>query len=170
MTRTWVIYESMYGNTRQVAEAVAEGIGAADVFEVGAAPPMPHDVGLLVLGGPTHAFGMSRESSREEAARKSEGPVESATMGIREWLESLPAQSARPSYATFDTRVDHPHLPGSAAKKAAKRLHRLGMRQLAAPESFWVHGSEGPLADGELDRARAWGVQLAHLCGQAIAG
>jgi hypothetical protein len=56
-----------------------------------------------------------------------------------------------------------PRLPGSAAKKAMKRLVALGFRPLAKPETFGVHGYSGPVADGELDRARQWGTELAEL-------
>jgi flavodoxin len=63
-----VVYESMFGNTQRVAEAVAAGIAAhmtVELIEVGAAPTqIGEDVGLLVVGGPTHAFGLSRQSTR----------------------------------------------------------------------------------------------------------
>jgi hypothetical protein len=86
-------------------------------------------------------------------------------MGIREWLESLDAPATDAAFATFDTRVDHPRVPGSAAKKAAKRLRGMHLRQAADPQSFWVHGLEGPLVDGELDRARDWGRSLVKVVG-----
>ncbi len=64
-----VVVESMWGNSRQVAEAAAEGPGEnAPVVSLAGAPvPLPQDVGTLVLGGPTHAFSMSRASTRREA-------------------------------------------------------------------------------------------------------
>jgi hypothetical protein len=64
--------------------------------------------------------------------------------------------------ATFDTRVGKVrHLPGSAAKSAAKALRKIGYTAVVPPESFWVADVAGPLLDGELDRARAWGEELA---------
>ncbi|HEX5770316.1 MAG TPA: hypothetical protein VFY11_05075, partial [Nocardioidaceae bacterium] len=64
--------------------------------------------------------------------------------------------------ATFDTRVAKVrHLPGSAAKSAAKALRKLGYTAVVPPESFWVADVSGPLLDGELARARAWGEQVA---------
>lgn len=165
MARAWVVYESMFGNTREVAQAVAEGLSEGaqvEVHEVSTASPLPQGLDLLVVGGPTHAFGLSRASSRDDAATKAHRPVESATMGVREWLAALDSATLPTAYATFDTRVNHPRLPGSAAKKAAKRLHRLGGTASADPESFWVEGTEGPLVDGELERARGWGRELAH--------
>jgi len=167
MSRFMVVYESMFGNTRKVAESVAEGVRAgteSDVtlVEVGRAPALLPPLDLLVVGGPTHAFGLSRSSTREDAARKSGRDIESRT-GLREWLEALDPAGAAPATAAFDTRVNHPRVPGSAAKKAAKRLRRLGLRPAVEPESFWVHGTEGPLLDGELERAGAWGRQLADV-------
>jgi hypothetical protein len=62
-------------------------------------------------------------------------------------------------------RVRHPinkaWVPGSAAHGIAKRLSKLGATLVADPESFRVVGTPGPLAAGELDRARQWGEQLA---------
>lgn len=163
MTKAWVVYESMFGNTGEVARAVGEGLeGWADVEvrEVSRAGAPPPDLDLLVVGGPTHAFGMTRASTRADAATKAGRPVESAQMGIREWLDELPTAAPARAFATFDTRVDHPRVPGSAAKKAAKRLRRLHATPTTDPESFWVHGTEGPLIEGELERARAWGRTL----------
>ena len=65
--------------------------------------------------------------------------------------------------AAFDTRIDKPPaLTGVAARGIAKRLGRRGWKLVAEPESFFVEDSEGPLADGELERAREWGKALAH--------
>jgi len=62
--------------------------------------------------------------------------------------------------ATFDTRAARPRFGGSAAGRAQKRLGRLGCRMLTGATSFFVVGTPGPLADGELERARRWGEQL----------
>lgn len=70
------------------------------------------------------------------------------------------------SAATFDTRVDKPRMPGSAAKAAKKELRELGFIIANKPESFRVHGYEGPLLDGERDRAERWGRDL----GTIVAG
>jgi hypothetical protein len=170
--RALVVYESMFGNTRYVAEAVADGLGMVmevEVMSVGQAVErpgggIPDQLGLLVVGGPTHAFGMSRPGTRADAVSKHGAPaVTSETAGIREWLERLDGGTL-PSglrVATFDTRVRHPRVPGSAARRAATALRRLGCRPALAPESFWVDGVAGPLLPGETDRARTWGAQLA---------
>jgi hypothetical protein len=63
--------------------------------------------------------------------------------------------------ATFDTRTDRVRLPGSAAGGAARALRRLGLHMIARPTTFRVLGTRGPLRDGELERAEAWGAALA---------
>ncbi|MEU8246635.1 flavodoxin domain-containing protein [Nonomuraea sp. NPDC048916] len=159
-----IVYESMYGNTKQVAEAVAKGVATAmraEIVEVADAPASPpEEVALLVVGGPTHAFSMSRESTRKSAAEQAQGSLVSRGRGIREWLAALRVARGTPA-ATFDTRVAKPHLPGSAARAAAKRLRRLGLPLIAPAQSFFVTDSQGPLVEGELDRARRWGETLA---------
>jgi hypothetical protein len=164
--RALVVYESMFGNTQEVAEAVAAGLSGTfevEVKEIADAPAtLPAGVDLLVLGGPTHAFGLTREQTRQDAAGRREDPLVSRGPGLREWLEGLvlPATtSATPSAATFDTRIAKPRFPGSAAKGASRRLRRLGFR-LVESESFWVKDVTGPLIDGEPERARAWGEHV----------
>jgi hypothetical protein len=159
---TMVVFESLWGNTRALAEAVAEGMGdAVTLVDVGQAPvPVPSEVDLVVVGGPTHAFSMSRASTRHDAEGKG-APAGHAERGIREWLDELPA-SDHVDVATFDTRVATVrHLPGSAAKAAGREVRRHHLGRLVATESFYVDDMAGPLLDGELDRARAWGASLA---------
>ena len=159
-----VVFESMFGNTERVARAVADGIrpyGATELVEVGSAPARPGgDVDLIVVGGPTHAFGMSRPRTRADAVKQAGGTVVSGRIGIREWLSSLPADPPGVAAAAFDTRVKLRGLPGSAARAAARHLRRAGHRLIAPAESFYVEGTPGPLAEGELDRARRFGERL----------
>ena len=158
---TLVVYESMWGNTRRVAEAAAEGLGDdVPVVNVAEAPvPLPQDVDTLIVGGPTHAFSMSRASTRQDSQTKGAHEAH-VTSGIREWLGALPA-SDRVIVATFDTRVASVrHLPGSAAKSAAREVRRHRLGRVIATESFYVADMAGPPLDGELDRARAWGASL----------
>jgi hypothetical protein len=164
-----VVYESMFGNTRSIAEAVVEGLAAAgleaETVHVGTAPTsIPDDVAILVVGGPTHAFGLSRASTREDAARRSGGRVLSCGKGIREWLTELHARPGLPT-ATFDTRIEKPRVPGSAARAAERKLRRAGFTIAAPAESFYVTGTEGPLSEGEIDRARRWGDEIARRAG-----
>lgn len=170
--RALVVYESMYGNTEEVARAVAEGLGgSADVavVEVGVATTSVDHLHLLVVGAPTHAFGLSRPRTRAAAAQQAGGrALVSSGVGLREWLAALLPEPGAVAVAAFDTRVARPKLPGSAARGALRRLRHLGHHPVAAAESFWVVGSPGPLVDGELERARAWGVELGRRCTTAL--
>ncbi len=159
--RVLVVYESKFGNTEAVARAVAEGLsGRMDVelHEVSKAT-VSERVALIVAGEPTHAFSLSRPSTREDAiAQGATGGSE--TIGLREWLGVLPRATQVVSFAAFDTRVDKVRrLPGSAAAKAARIARRLGYAP-AGQESFYVTGTMGPLVHGELERAKTWGLQL----------
>jgi hypothetical protein len=156
-----VVYESMWGNTAKVAQAVAAGLGGARVAECHQAGPQDvEDLDLLVVGGPTHAFSMTRSTTRHSAHEQG-APVGDEDRGIREWLEALPARVEVP-VATFDTRVlKVRNLPGSAAKAADKELRHHHHGRVLDRSSFYVLDTDGPLADGELDRAERWGAELA---------
>jgi len=152
----------MFGDTETIARAVAEGLSGAmqvEVVDVAATPQVDPDVDLLVVGGPTHAFGMSRPNTRNDAVRQGGRPA-AAGIGVREWLDDLqPPGSAHA--AAFATRIDNRFIPGSAARSASAVLRRRGFRLVAPPESFRVTGTAGPLTAGEEDRARDWGRSLA---------
>jgi len=166
--RALVVYESSFGNTGMVAEAVWRGLADhvedAALRRVDVAPTtLPRTVELLVVGGPTQAFGMSRPSTRADAQAKAGLPATSQSTGVREWLHQL-EPPGRPVYsATFDTRIHSPHVPGSAAAGAWRLLSRNGFELTAEAESFWVEGLKGPLREGELERAYEWGVSLSGL-------
>lgn len=166
--RALVVYESMFGNTQEIAMGIASGLSKhlrTDLLEVGSAPyVLPADVALVVVGGPTHAFSMSRPSSRESAAQQA-GLVVSKGVGQREWIDGLEVDPAHAAFATFDTRLDKPRFFwGSAARAAKKHLAKRGLKVLAA-QNFYVRGPGGPVTNalltGELERAIAWGEQLA---------
>jgi hypothetical protein len=167
-----IVYESMFGNTRMIAEAVAGGlaatgssVGGVGLVAVEEAPAtLPEDVDLLVVGGPTHAFGMTREQTRRDAATRP-GALAAGRIGIREWLAGLEVSRAGASAAAFDTRVRRPRVPGSAARGVARRLRSLGLDLVVPPATFWVRGTEGPLYDGERERAGEWGSSLATRAG-----
>ena len=160
--RVLVVYESMFGNTRDLAEAIASGAGDAAVtecVEVSEAGQPYDGLDLLIVGGPTHQFGLSRPGSRAGALDDADGPLVSQEFGIREWIKSLRKVKCA-SAAAFDTSIRSPNLPGSAARGAAKRLRKRGYEIVASPEIFHVEGMTGPITDGELERARDWGRQL----------
>ena len=166
-----VVYESMYGNTRLVAEAI--GIGLGTKYQVDAVPVdkaerrLLERADLIVVGGPTHVHGMSRPSTRESAVADAARPDSGLTLdpdaegpGLREWFDSLPALHARA--AAFDTRVDLPAIiTGRASKGIARRLRRHGLDLVAEPESFLVT-KENHLEPDETLRARQWGSRLAE--------
>lgn len=161
-----VVYESVYGNTRAIAEAIAEGLGGAHVIPVSNADSIPL-ADLLIVGGPTHMHGLASTRSRQaaaEAAKEDGTHVDAdatAEPGLRRWLRDLPDGAGARS-AAFDTRLDKaPWFTGVASRGIARRLGHRGY-EVIATESFLVTDSEGPLEDGELDRAQAWGVELAR--------
>jgi flavodoxin len=166
-----VVYESMYGNTRAIAEAIAEGLGGSPVRAVHEAGEAPEQRDLLVVGGPTHMHGLTTALSRRMAAEAAteDGhaalePGATAEPGLRAWLRELVACEGVRA-AAFDTRLDRSTaLTGTAARGIARRLRQRGY-EVVATESFLVQDAEGPLEDGELERARAWGEQLARLVG-----
>jgi hypothetical protein len=166
MRRALVVVESMFGNTRSLAGAVADGLATrmqVEVVGVGDAPSViPRDVELVVVGGPTHAFSMTRPGTRLAAFDQGAKAHVGTDIGIREWLAGLDRGTTDPLVAAFDTRIRKAGVPGSAARAATRRLRRLGFRVTAPAQSFYVMGTSGPLLDGELGRARVWGAQLAN--------
>jgi hypothetical protein len=174
-----VVYESMFGDTRQVAEAI--GVGLAGKYQVTVvavhrlAPGQLHGVDFLVVGGPTHVRGMSRSKTRaaalDQAARPGRpvtvDPEAAAGPGLREWFGTL--TDAPGLAAAFDTRVQLSQiLTGRAAPKIAHSLQRAGCRLVAEPESFLVT-KQTTLVAGEQQRARAWGENLAALAANRAA-
>lgn len=166
--RALVVYESLFGNTAEIGEAIAASLRTHG-FEVEAGPistisaPAVGETDLLVVGAPTHAHGMSRTGTRQAAVQDKRNTFPgSATMpGIRDWLSDLPSGSGR-LVAAFDTRFDKPRfLTGSAAKGIARRLEQRGYHLVARPESFFVTG-EHRLEGGEAEHASAWGTDLAE--------
>jgi hypothetical protein len=167
-----VVYESMYGNTHLVAAAIGAGLraGATDavtvlpVHDADAAALV--DADLVVVGGPTHVHGMSRESTRHAAADAAQKPASTFTLepgaegdGLREWFDSL--DRIAPNAAAFDTRLPgRPLFTGQASKGIAKRLRSHGCRLVVDPKSFFVT-KENHLANDEEAHARDWGARLA---------
>lgn len=167
--RALVVYESMFGNTKAIALAVAEGIrqsGEVELFEVSEAPAvLPENIDLLVVGGPTHAHGMTSDKSRHTATERAGIRLVSRGPGIREWLDGLVPGRSHIRAAAFDTRIKGPELIwGSAAKSATKRLRALDLPVLP-PSSFVIGGPGGEpfdrVAPDELQRATTWGASLA---------
>jgi hypothetical protein len=163
--RTLVVFESMFGNTEKVAGAVARGLqraGAeATCVDVRSAPTrLPDGLDLLVVGGPTHAFGLSRESTRADAVRQG-APADRAGQGLREWLRDVRIDGVPPRLAAFDTRVSKVRwLPQAAGPSAVHLARRRGLESLVKPVGFLVDDVQGPLVGQQLERAEAWGRSL----------
>jgi hypothetical protein len=162
--RSLVVCESWFGNTRRLAEEIADVLGAegeAQVVSVDDPLPPLNELDLLVVGAPTHVHGLSSRRSRQGAVeqRGADGEV---GIGVRGWLDVLPLLGHVP-VAVFDTRAHKPELlVGSAAHGIARQLRRKGYRLAVEPESFFVEGTPGPLEEGELDRAAEWARSLVH--------
>ena len=168
-----LVFESMYGSTAAVAEAVAAGLAdlriPVTVCEVGVAgiPTLATRPSLLVVGAPTHQRGLSTPRTRE-AARGDVPMTVSRGDGVREWLDLLVAQASGQAVAVFDTALAG-RLAGSAAHAIGKRLTRAGAELVMPPESFTVTGRTSGLLPDELEQARSWGRSLALFAAAAAA-
>lgn len=148
-----VVYDTKFGNTERIARAIAETLGAGETVPVVTTEEAGErdltGLDLLAVGGPTQGHGMSAP--------------------LRTFIDHLPSEAVKDvPTVTFDTRLTWPRfLAGSAAAAAAKTLTKKGARLVAPPESFLVSGSEGPLADGELERAHTWASDVYTKIGDA---
>jgi len=143
-----VLYDSTYGNTEKVAQAIATGLGgsARALHLKQATAAELQGIDLLVLGSPTVGF--------------------NALPTVRAWLDSLPASALTGKrIAAFDTRIHMPRwvfFARYAAPLLAGRLRKLGGTPVGKPEGFFVANTEGPLNEGELARAQAWATEIAR--------
>ena len=142
--KSLVVFDSQYGNTEMVAQAIGAAIGCQAIRIGELRPGELEDIDLLILGSPTHGGWY--------------------TEGVKDLLEALPAQVSFKA-AAFDTRtvtIWNKLLPfGYAAPRIARKLEENGGNVLTLPEGFVVLGIEGPLKDGELERAAGWARGLA---------
>lgn len=139
----YVVFDSAYGNTKAVAEAVADGlkpVSAAAVSVTEFNPGILAGGDLLVVGSPINGW---RPTPR-----------------ITELLTQLGGGKLNNvKAAAFDTRVRF-FIHGDAAKKMTKLLKEAGAHVISPPAPFYVRGTEGPLRAGELDKAAAWAKSL----------
>jgi len=135
-----VVYDSTYGHTEKIAQAIGEAIGG-QVLRVGEVNPADlKGFDLVIVGSPTHGGRPTPE--------------------IQGLLEASPALEGV-NVATFDTRtVKWSWIFGYAAPRIARILERRDGKLLAPPEGFFVLGTHGPLKDGELERAAGWAKGL----------
>ena len=151
-----VLFDSVYGNTEKVARAIGEVLAQAGDVQVLPVTELKSEhltgLDLLVVGSPTQAF----------------GPIQ----GTKEFLKRLTGKQLHGGkVAAFDTRMDVKEVNniiltimagmfGYAAEKISKGLKSAGGVEAIAPAGFFVTGNEGPLADGELERAADWAREI----------
>jgi len=136
-----IVYDSVYGNTEKIARAIAEAItpsGEVKVLRAGEANPSDlESTELLIVGSPTHGG--------------------RPTPPIKDLLNKAPKLQGI-NVAAFDTRIMTKLVGvfGYAAGRIANNLKKKGGTLIASPEGFFVTGGQGPLKEGELERAAAW--------------
>ncbi len=151
-----VIYDSYFGNTEKVAQAIGDALGPGENVQTlkvsDVKPEQLEGIELLIFGSPTRAF--------------------RATTAINGFLKRIPAGGLRGvKVAGFDTRIAledvnsrvlnfFVRIFGYAAEPISKKLQKKGGEVAAAPEGFIVKDTEGPLKDGELERAAAWAKKI----------
>ncbi len=152
--KTIIIYDSLYGNTKVIAKAIAKdmpmgNVETFDVSEIEVDRLIPAD--FIIFGSPTHG-GQPKKA-------------------MQEFLQRIPTNAlSGKKVATFDTRFleVEQKLPlrilmktiGYAAPKMLKTLEKQGGEKVSAPQGFIVTGKEGSFRDGEVERAIAWGKEL----------
>ena len=154
-----VVYDSMFGNTEQVAQEIgqallSEGHEVQTLRVTEASSQQATEVDVLLVGSPTRAF--------------------RPTPAITQFLKEIPDNGLQGiKVGAFDTRVSLEEvnskvltffvkLFGYAAEPMAKRLQQKGGAQALSPEGFIVTGKEGPLREGELERAAGWAKGIAR--------
>jgi hypothetical protein len=157
-----VVYESHWGNTAAVAQAIADGIGsgARALNTDEATREVLSGVDLIVAGSPVIAFALPRDGALHQLERDEKAPVPPDVSHplLRTWLDNL--RVGRGFGAAFETRIWW-SLRGATGTIETK-LQNSGYERLVPGERFIVQGGYGPLRDGELERARKWGVELAN--------
>lgn len=152
---TLVVYFSKYGNTQKVAECIGaecETKGNAQVLSLDdLAPADLQDVDLVIMGSPTHRMNLP-EAAREKFDHLS-----------KRVLKGTPVAAFDTSYKMnwFLNRF-------TAAKKLAQKLRKLGGKRVVPPETFHVMQAEGPLYEGELERAKTWAGIILLKAGKSI--
>jgi len=148
-----VVYTSTYGNTEKIAQAIAAGCGAQAVTPATIRPDKLRDASLLIVGSPT------------QGGRP--------TQDLQTFLANLPSASLTgKSVAAFDTRLDSREqgafiklvmrTVNYAAGRIAKLLVSKGGQLVGMPQGFYVLDKEGPLKDGEIERATMWAMGISH--------
>ncbi|MFC2009826.1 flavodoxin family protein [Chloroflexota bacterium] len=153
--KTLVVYDSMYGNTEKIAKAIGHAL--VGDFKVRAASEVDaaelEFSNLLIVGSPTQGF--------------------QPTKPIQAFIASIPPEAINGKFvAAFDTRISADKagkglrfimkIGGYAAPRIAKSLVKRGGNLVVPAEGFFVKDKEGPLVDGEIERAARWARSMAH--------
>lgn len=151
-----IIYDSLYGNTERIAKAVKDAFDSG--HETTLLPVKDVDAGhlagldLLIAGSPTQGF--------------------RPTKLLQKFFSEIPRGGLKNvNIAAFDTRIawQEIHLRvlkimmrqfGYAANPIAKALVKKGGKLIIPPEGFFVKETEGPLKEGEEERAKEWGRKV----------
>lgn len=141
--RARMIYESMFGNTAAVAEAIAPGLREYAEVEVvnvlAAAEVCGPTLNLLVVGGPTHAFGLSRPQTRRDAAKLTDAPI-ATDIGVGEWLAAAPPVS--PRHRAWRSAPRSPNLPDCPARPHTGAGNGCDAWAIPSPISRWIFSSK----------------------------
>jgi len=158
MMKALVVYDSFFGNTERIAQSIGNALGRPEdvgiIRVVDVRPEQLTGLELLIVGSPTRAFRPSP--------------------AIKKFLKSIPKNDLKGVKVTaFDTRMTEEEINSSvfilrilvnifgyAARPISDKLEKKGGELIAAPEGFFVHGTEGPLKEGELERASNWAKQI----------
>ena len=153
MTKMLVIYDSVFGNTEKIAQAIGEALGEATVKNVTNVDPIDLEgLEILFVGSPTRAFQPTpaTKSFLKEFAKKDLTGVKAAAFDTRIPIEQADSGFLRTMIKLF----------GYADKKIAKQLSKTGAVLALESEGFGVTGTEGPLGEGELERAKPWAKKI----------
>ncbi len=138
--KTIVIFDSNFGNTKQIADAIAEVFRTLPKRVNEVSEKDLEEADLIIAGSPINGW------------RPSDN--------MKEFLQKLkPEQLKKSKAAAFDTRVKI-FISGNAAKRISKALEEAGAKIISSPKGFHVTGYEGPLVDGEIERAKKWAKNL----------
>jgi len=155
-----VVYDSFFGNTEQIARAVAAAISTdAQALRVGdVTPDQLSGLDLLVVGSPTRAF---RPSPLTQSFLKTIVPGSLTGVRVAGFDTRIAPEDAKSGFLKLMIK-----LFGYAAKPISSALLSAGGSPALPPEGFAVKDSEGPLKAGELERAAEWGKKLAATSAQ----
>lgn len=159
--KTLLLFDSFFGNTEQIARSIAKAFENDPAFVICRNKEFkPSDVSgydLLIIGSPTRGFQPTEDVAKliKELKTEALGSIKIAAFDTRVALESIHNKLLKGMV----------HLGGYAAKPIANRLCKKGAIQIIEPEGFYVMDTEGPLKDGELERAEAWGRKIKELAG-----